>query len=206
MQSPAQHRSLHRHWPVWTSLSHLSAQCWHHPGWQLTQLSATLIRLEQLLNNKKKTCSEINQKSLKIRRGQAYGFYCFPVSLEEGNIFGQRECRKQLGGKKIDRSSVLKLVWQRAVTQRPICWGTLDINVGLSLTSCFDGQSAPWTETRSPRLDLRGPIPPHKPRENTGNAHKLPQALLSRMRLKHGKNYTRLVWQQRLVRGVQLES
>lgn len=45
---PAHQPSLHRHWPVWTSLSHLSARCWHHPGRQLLQLTATFIRLEQL--------------------------------------------------------------------------------------------------------------------------------------------------------------
>lgn len=46
--------------------------------------------------------------------------------------------------------------------------------MALNSAGCFDGQSAPWTETPSPQLDLWGPVPPHKPRENTGKARRLP--------------------------------
>lgn len=41
----------------------------------------------------------------------------------------------------------------------------------------FDGQSAPWTESRPPQPDLWGPIPPHKPRENTRKAQRQLRAL-----------------------------
>lgn len=38
--------------------------------------------------------------------------------------------------------------------------------------SCFEGQSAPWTETLSPQRDPRGPSSSQKPGENAGKGVK----------------------------------